>query len=110
MKTILTVLLLQAMPQTAQINYDKAYEYLINGKAHTASIYIERSLQRKETLKATLLKARIQYDVFYWDAVRTYNKASRMGDVPTFECLMQGINCKAEHYDWQVLNKKIYKQ
>ena len=110
MKAILTILLLQVMPQTAQINYEKAYEYLINGNAHTASIYIERSLQRKETLQATLLKARIQYDIFYWDAVRTYNKASRMGDVPTFECLMQGVNCKVEYYDWYVLNQKINKQ
>lgn len=107
MKTILTAILLQAMPYTAQINYDKAYEYLLDGKAHTASIYIERSLQRQETLEATLLKARIQYEIYYWDSLRTYIKSKQMGDVPSFECIMKGNNCKPEYYDWYVLNHKI---
>ena len=107
MKAILTVLLLQAMPYTAQMNYDKAYEYLINGRIHTASIYIERSLESKETLEATLLKVRIQHEVYYWGAVRTYNKAKSMGDVPSFECITKGTSCGVDYYDWYVLNYKI---
>jgi ribosomal protein L31E len=110
MKAILTVLLLQAMPYTAQMNYDKAYEYLVNGRAHTASIYIERSLQRQQTLEATLLKVKIEYDMNNnLSALQAYNKARQMGDVPSFVCITKGDYCPIKYYDWYVLNVKINK-
>ena len=110
MKTALAIILMQVMLHGYQVNYDRAYDYLIKGRYHTAIIYINRAIRWQVTQDATLLKARIMYEVNIFEALYIYNLAKRMGDVPPYQCVMKGKECAEQYHDWELLNHEINNQ